>query len=93
MYISSCLDCHLKFHPHCINKAPLCLDIIPQTNKKPLSRKSKITPLGPLNGVTSDIKKIYLPVNQQQPKYQYKSEGYTKIKITRKLNPSSSIMT
>jgi hypothetical protein len=89
-YLFYLIDCHLNFHPHCINRAPPCSKgySIPQNIIKSSSStssgestkkksSSRCTPLGPLNGFTNDIKKIYLPVIPQQQEQRYKSEGYS----------------
>jgi hypothetical protein len=100
----------LSFHSQCIYKAPPCSRgyNIPQNIIKPYSSSSNneqetksskskyITPLGPLNGVANDIKKIYLPVIQKQPFY--KSEGYSSRtgghnNNNRRISTPSSVMT
>ncbi|GAA5808988.1 hypothetical protein MFLAVUS_002388 [Mucor flavus] len=101
VWVRSCQDCQLKFHPHCTNKAPMCPNMPSANNSSKSSSscdsmekklKPKVTPLGPLNGVTGDLKKIYLPAIQQQHKYKYKSEAYIQVnKGIRK--PSNSVMT
>ncbi|KAL7333632.1 Protein kinase of the Mitotic Exit Network [Mucor circinelloides] len=104
LWVKSCQDCQLKFHPHCINKAPLCTKgyHINSTFIKSTipDEKRKYTPLGPLN---TNLTKAYLPVMNQQlhsdsvasRKYhQYKSEGYATSKNdTNRRNMVSSIMT
>lgn len=116
------LDCQLKFHPHCTNKAPLCTKYDDSSNitqsksttstssssssnhgneYKRTSPSPRYTPLGPLKNVaTSDIKKVYLPViQQQQQKHEkqhfYKSEEYAQTKAANHPRRSmiSSIMT
>ncbi|GAN10974.1 conserved hypothetical protein [Mucor ambiguus] len=82
LWVKNCQDCQLKFHPHCINKAPLCTKgyHINSTFIKATApdEKKKYTPLGPVN---INFKKTYLPVinsDSMAPRkyHQYKSEGY-----------------
>lgn len=96
-------DCHLNFHPHCVNKAPTCKkrehyasSALPES--KVLDRKNRV-PLRPLN---DDIKKTYIPLFQQKTNqhtrhhhHNYKSERYIQSNNsgTSKRNLISSIMT
>ncbi|KAI8984569.1 hypothetical protein BDF20DRAFT_396787 [Mycotypha africana] len=95
LWVKNCQDCQMKFHPHCINRAPPCTKgyHIPSTVINPMSTvtddkkiTSRYTPLGPLSTQT---RKGYLSTSRQPsqqpsspPRYHhhYKTDGYSRSK-------------